>query len=260
MPRGAMQGMQLDTHAGLATTVNRTEASRRKKSNEAAHLCISQTTYRTIALALLVAVMGLTAAVVWLATSGILVVPPGVLKVDVHGQEELLSSMPTKPLNVEQSVTHDLILAWIESVREIPDDQRLFGRNWDKVQLYTTTVGLRRLEAYRRDQWARLLKGLRVNVVVGRVQPIQGESNAWTGAWCEETHAPTGQLLRDDSGLWTATLRIADWQSKVAKEALDLLRHKKIFRNLYGVFIHGIAWEERPLPGDWPQCKAPTAS
>jgi hypothetical protein len=58
----------------------------------------------------------------------------------------------------------------------------------------------------------------------------------------------SGQLLVDESGLWTAYLTIADFQSKTARAEMELRRKKRSYRNVYGVFVDEIHWQARPLP------------
>jgi type IV secretory pathway TrbF-like protein len=188
-----------------------------------------------------------TAAALWLATSGVRVIPY-VVRVDQLGQEQALTALPSSPLKPEQSVIHGVLTTWIEQVRSISNDIIVFTRNWDRVKDYTTTAGLRQLQDFRKEQAIRQQMGRRVQITVGQVLPIGGASNSYTGEWREEVYDQTGQLLLEESGLWKATLRVANWQSKTAQQELDLRRKQRNFRNVMGIFVDEVAWTMRPLP------------
>jgi type IV secretory pathway TrbF-like protein len=139
-------------------------------------------------------------------------------------------------------------MEWVEHLRSISNDPIVFVKNWDKVADYTTTAGLRQLAAFRKEQRTRQQQGRRVQVTVGGVLPVGGDSQSYTVDWKEEVYDQSGQLLTDESGLWTATVRVASWQSQTAQQEVDLRRKAKNFRNILGVFVDEVSWTMRPLP------------
>jgi type IV secretory pathway TrbF-like protein len=223
------------------------EEARHARSNTVAQAYIAAMRWQAVALGLLGTTLLSTGVVAWLATSGVRVVPY-VIRVDHLGHEQALERLPQMPLKPEQSVIHGVVLAWIEHVRSISNDPIVFVTNWDKVADYTTTAGLRQLTAFRQEQRARQHMGRRVQVTVGGVRPVGGDSQSSTVEWREEVYDPSGQLLTDESGLWTATVRIANWQSQTAQQEVDLRRKAKNFRNVLGVFVDEVSWTMRPLP------------
>jgi len=248
---GGLNGTYLDAHKGIIADLNRTEQARQQRSNELARAWRNERRAWTVVLVEAGVIVCLAGIIGWLATSGILVVGY-MTRVDAHGQEQPLESVPTKPMKVEHSVTHGVLWAWVENVRWITEDTVLFGLMWNRVQDFTTTAGMRQLDNFKRDQKQRQAKGRRVLVRVGSVLPIGTEANSWVVEWCEEARDLHGAFLREESGLYKATLRVADWQSKTAKDEMDLRRRQKNWRNTYGVFVDGINW---PSPRPFPQEK-----
>ena len=53
--------------------------------------------------------------------------------------------------------------------------------------------------------------------------------------------------MPEESGRWTATLVIADFQSQVAQQERDLRRKQRNYRNLLGIVVDDISWQRRPL-------------
>ena len=244
---GGFNGIHLAAHTGRQEAVNRIEDARRTRSNTLARAYQATARWQAVALGLLGTTVLSTAAVAWLATSGVRVVPY-VVRVDQLGQEQPLTSVPSTPVKPEQSVIHGVIMAWIEHVRSISNDVIVFAQNWDKVADYTTTAGLRQLAAFRNEQAIRQQMGRRVQVTVGAVLPVGGLSHSYTVEWREDVYDQGGQLLVDESGRWKATMRIADFQSQTAQQEVDLRRKTRNFRNILGVFIDEVSWTMRPLP------------
>jgi type IV secretory pathway TrbF-like protein len=246
-PPGGLNGLHITAHTGRQDRINRIEEARRARSNTLAQAFKDKARWQGMALGLLSTTILSTGAAVWLAVSGVRV-EPYVVRVDRLGQEQVLSAIQTTPLKPEQSVIHGVVLAWVENVRSISNDVIVFAQNGDRVADYTTTAGLRQLTAFRREQAIRQQMGRRVQVSVSNFLPIGGQSNSYTVEWREEVYDQSGQLLVDESGLWKATVRIADFQSKTAQEEVDLRRKKQNFRNILGVFIDEVSWTMRPLP------------
>ena len=243
----SVNGIHTAAHTGRQEAVNRLEEARHARSNTLAHAYTTAARWQAVALGLLGTTLLSTAAVAWLATSGVRVVPY-VIRVDQLGHEQALTSLPQTPLKPEQSVIHGVLVEWIEHVRSISNDPIVFVTNWDRVADYTTTAGLRQLAAFRQEQRTRQQTGRRVQVTVGSVLPVGGDSQSYTVAWREDVYDQSGQLLTDESGLWTATVRIASWQSQTAQQEVDLRRKAKNFRNVLGVFVDEVSWTMRPLP------------
>ena len=173
-----------------------------------------------------------------------------VLKVrEGAGYAEPMEDAARLPLKPEQHVIRGVLQQWMESVRWISNDRRVFTREWEKVEEFTTLAGLRQLQAFRAEQDQRQREGLRVQVTVGEFRPIARQSNSYLLKWKEEAFDRLANPVLPQSGLWEATLRVADFQSKTARDEMDLRRKKRTFRNVYGVFVEEIAWTWRPLSG-----------
>jgi type IV secretory pathway TrbF-like protein len=242
-----MQGINLAAHTGIVGTLNRLEEARREKANMLARAYRSAARWQAMALGELAVVLVLTGVCGWLATSGVRVIPY-VVRVDNFGREQVLEPWPTHPVRPPQTAVYDTIKNWIEDVRNISNDPVVFKQNWDRVALYTTQAGWQQLTPFHKEQIARQLLGRRALVTVGQVLPIGKQSWSYTVEWREEVYDQSGQLLPEESGLWKATVRVADWQSKAAQEAFNLLRAKRTYRNIQGIVVDEISWSMRPVP------------
>jgi type IV secretory pathway TrbF-like protein len=234
-------------HRGRGELLRGIETARQDASNGRATDRQQAARWGTHGLTMLLVIVGLIGVIVWMVTAGVRdhVV---VLKVDSLGNEIVVPSVPAQPLRPEESVIHGVLQGWVENVRWVSNDRRLFTLMWDKVGDFTTQAGLRQLQDFREEQDRRQQAGRRVQVTVNPPQPVQRSAHSWTITWREEAVDVQGQLLREESGIWTATLEIADFQGQVARQEMSLRRQKKNFRNLYGVFVDGITWRSRPLP------------
>jgi type IV secretory pathway TrbF-like protein len=185
------------------------------------------------------------AANLWQGRTGVQIEPYVVL-VDHVGNHIPVLKLADLPVTPEQSIIVGTLMHWVEYVRTISSDRVVLGRNWEKVEDYTSTAGLHQLEGFRREQKLRQQLGRRVEISPPRVLPIR-KSRSYTAEWEEKTYDQEGRLLPDESGRWTATLTIADFQSQVAQHERDLRRKQRQYRNLLGIVVDDVSWSVRPL-------------
>lgn len=171
-----------------------------------------------------------------------------VVYVDYNLNEKMLDPAPSEPTNPGENAIRAVLTQWVENVRWVTPDKRIFAYNWSKVESFSTQATIRQLDEFRQAQQARIDAGRRVQVQVTQLRRVPKEAQSYTVSWREEAYDTQGTLLRDESGIWTATLTLADFTSKVAKQELSLRRAQKEFRNLFGLFIDGIRWDRQPLP------------
>ena len=181
----------------------------------------------------------------WQGRTGVEQVPYVVL-VDHLGNQAPLLKLADQPVTPEQSIIVGTLMTWLEHVRMISSDSVVLGKNWERVEDYTSQAFLKQLEGFRREQKQRQQLGRRVEITPPRLLPIQ-KARSYTAQWEEKTYDHNGQLLPEESGRWTATLVIADFQSQVAQQERDLRRKQRNYRNLLGIVVDDVSWQRRPL-------------
>jgi type IV secretory pathway TrbF-like protein len=188
---------------------------------------------------------GTGAALIWQGRTGEREVPYVVL-LDHLGNHAPLLTLTELPVTPEQSIIVGTLMMWLEHVRMISSDRVVLGRNWARVEDFTSTAALQQLEGFRREQKQRQQLGRRVEISAPRLLPIP-KSRSYAAEWDEHTYDHQGQVLPEESGRWKATLTIADFQSQVAQQERDLRRKHRNYRNLLGIVVDDISWQRRPL-------------
>lgn len=242
-----MHGMVTTAHQGPQAAISRAEQGQRALSNTVAQLLRDKARWQGISLCLGATTVLCAGGLTWLALAGVRV-EPYVVRVDQLGQEQVLRPASARPEPPTPTLIHGVVVQWVEHVRAISSDVVVFGANWDKVADYSTTACLRQLQAFRHEQARRQQHGRRVQVQVGTFLPVGGHSHSYTIEWREDAYDPSGQWLVEESGLWKATIRIADFASTTAQAEVDLRRKRRNFRNILGVFVDEVSWTVRPVP------------
>ena len=185
--------------AGRVSTINALEETRRQAARQRAQSDKREARQHTQILSLLVGLLVTLGVYVWMVTSGVRE-HVQVLRVDAHGIEQPLEAAPAKPLKPEQSIIVGVLRTWVEHVRWISDDRRIFHLFWERVEDFTTQAGLRRLQDFRVEQTARQQRGRRVQVTVGKPMPLGRQSLSYTLSWCEAAYDLSGHLIVPESG------------------------------------------------------------
>ena len=120
------------------------------------------------------------AANLWQGRTGVEQVPYVVL-VDHLGNHAPLLTLADQPVTPEQSIIVGTLMTWLEHVRMISSDRVVLGKNWDRVEDYTSQAALQQLEGFRREQKQRQQLGRRVEITPPRLLPIQ-KARAYTAA------------------------------------------------------------------------------
>jgi type IV secretory pathway TrbF-like protein len=246
-PTNNLNGIALAPYAGPTTRVQQMEAARQKRADGVHQAYTHLASWRGMALCELALIAGLVGVIAWMFTVGAHV-ELKVIRVDQFGQEQPLESAPRHPMKPAENVAHDMLQNYLEHLRPISESVVVFVKNWDWVKDYTTSAGMRQLHDFRAEQDKRQRLGRRVQVTVGAILPVDGATNTYTAEWREEAYDRNGQMLGIESGLYKATLRIADFQSTTAQVEMDLRRKQRNFRNLMGVYVDELRWNMRPLP------------
>jgi type IV secretory pathway TrbF-like protein len=234
-------------HQGRVSTVNELEQERCHLGNIRGRERQGNARQEAVSLGLIVLCILLGGVVVWDRTSGVRD-NVFVQQVDEFGQEQPLAPAAKQPVSVGQHIIHGVVQTWIERVRWVTPDSRLFTKMWDEVEAYTTQGGLRQLDAFRKEQELRQQAGRLVQITVGSFARVDRQANSYTIDWREEAYDTNRQLLADESGLYLGYVTIADFQSKLARDEMDLRRKHRNWRNVFGVFVDGVSWVRRPLP------------
>ena len=103
------------------------------------------------------------AANLWQGRTGVEQVPYVVL-VDHLGNHAPLLTLADQPVTPEQSIIIGTLMTWLEHVRMISSDSVVLGKNWDRVEDYTSQAALKQLEGFRREQKQRQQLGRRVEI------------------------------------------------------------------------------------------------
>jgi type IV secretory pathway TrbF-like protein len=188
---------------------------------------------------------GAGAALIWQGRTGEREVPYVIL-MDHLGNQDPLLKVADLPITPEQSIIVGTLMTWLEHVRQISSDSVVLGKNWAWVEDYTSPAALHQLEGFRREQKQRQQLGRRVEISPPRLMPIL-KARSYTAQWEEKTYDQDGRVLPEESGRWTATLVIGDFQSQVAQQERDLRRKQRHYRNLLGIMVDDISWQRRPL-------------
>jgi len=243
-------GTSVTGMAGRVDALNREDEARTKAANTWAQAKSTANTFRVVTLVLALAFLPQSCIVMWALSSGVRdhVV---ILKVDSLGNEVILDPAPKEPLTPDANVIHGILQQWIENVRWITNDKRMFTFNWDKIETFSTQAAMRQLDLFRKEQQARQEGGRRVQVTVTQVLK-QPNTRTYLVNWREEAYDLMGTLIVEESCLCSAALEVADFQGTLAKQELDLRRTRKDFRNRFGVFVNGVKWTASPLPPPTP--------
>ena len=98
------------------------------------------------------------AANLWQGRTGVEQVPYVVL-VDHLGNHAPLLKLAEQPVTPEQSIIIGTLMTWLEHVRMISSDSVVLGKNWERVEDYTSQAALKQLEGFRREQKAAAAAG-----------------------------------------------------------------------------------------------------
>jgi len=198
------------------------------------------------AVIVLSSVLGLSAVGnLWQGSQGIREVPY-VLLIDHLGQERPLMRVEELPVTPEQSQVIGVLMSWIELVRSVPGEAVQLGKNWEKVEAYSSNAALGQLRDYRAEQKQRQHLGRRVEITTPSILPIKN-SRSYAVEWDEKTYNQEGREVKEESGRWKATLTVADFHSQAAKHERELRAKKRQYRNILGIVVDGVSWQVRPL-------------
>ena len=241
----ALNGIQTKAYVGRQRPTQELEAVVQAKTHLLTHMYQRDNRLISALLVMTLLLGGTGAALIWQGRTGEKEVPYVIL-MDHLGNQMPLLKLSELPVTPEQSIIVGTLMTWLEHVRQISSDSVVLGKNWERVEDYTSQALLKQLEAFRREQKQRQQLGRRVEITPPRVMPIQ-KSRSYTATWEEKTYDQNGQLMPEESGRWTATLVIADFQSQVAQQERDLRRKQRNYRNLLGIVVDDISWQRRPL-------------
>ena len=96
---------------------------------------------------------------------------PMCVLVDHLGNHAPLLKLADLPVTPEQSIIVGTLMTWLEHVRMISSDSVVLGKNWERVEDYTSQAALQQLEGFRREQKQRQQLGRRVEISPPRVMP-----------------------------------------------------------------------------------------
>ena len=234
-------GTNINLTKGMVGELNELEAMRLAMTNEImrAHKATAVFRMAFLIAACLALVFGLTSW--YMATLGVQH-HYAVVYVDQFAEEHFLPTAPTKPMDPGKVAIYGVIQRWVQTIRQITNDPVRFTQDWDDIEAFTTQVGLRSLANYRIEQEERQRGGRRVQVHVGRIWQKETKSRTYFINWDEDAVDVYGNPIGEETARWEGSVVVADFQSQVAQNELDLRRRKKNFRNLYGVFIDEIKW------------------
>jgi type IV secretory pathway TrbF-like protein len=171
---------------------------------------------------------------------------PYVVLLDHLGNQQPLLRLDQLPVTPEQSQIVGVLMTWTELVRRISSDPQAFAKNWELADDYTSNTAMEQMKEFRKEQQQRQQQGTRVQISVPTVLPI-GTSRSYIVEWEETAVDPNGRVMAHESGMWKATLTVADFQSKAATEERTLKRQRRNYRNIRGILIDDISWSGRPL-------------
>lgn len=245
---GGMPGIQIAAHPDPTEAVRRAEAGQQARTDQFARLLASKRRWQKMATGLLV-IAGLTTGwAIWTSTGG-RQVEVFVERIDAFGLQQSLDRAPAHPQKPASTVVKGVIRRWIEHARDISSDPRVFGKAWDEIADYSTQTLMKQLQDFREYQAERQRRGARVQTEIGPIMPVGGSGKSFTVEWREEAYMQSGVLVQEESGIWRATITLADFAGKAAQQEMDLRRRARNFRNIDGVFLHDVNWSQvRPLP------------
>lgn len=240
-------GTNIEWTVGPEAALDRIEQARQQEVRDDARAQRRRDRHQALMLGLVGALFLMTGTVVYLATAG-MQYQVHLVRVDHLGREQGVEQAPRQPIKPERTVVLGIIQDWIEKVRWITEDRRLFDLMWERVEDFATASTMRQLQEFRQEQRARQLAGRRVQIKFdGMPAPVAQKSQSYTLNWKEEAFDIYGNKLVEECGYWSAILTIADFQSKAAQQELDLRRRRQNWRNVYGVFVDGVTWSSKPL-------------
>jgi type IV secretory pathway TrbF-like protein len=167
--------------------------------------------------------------------------------IDYRGNAKPAIKLADLSVTPEQANIMGVLQRWMTLQRRLPDDPIVLGQNWEEVDAFSTNAAIKQLELFRREQKTRQEMHRRVEVARVSILPVGSKSRSYLVSWDEFTRDQNGELVREESGYWEATVTVADFQTKAVQQQRELRLKKRDYRNILGIFVDDIAWKGRPM-------------
>ena len=152
--------------------------------------------------------------------------------------------LPDETITVPQGMIIMSLIRWTECTRTIPGDTKVMGDCWDMVKDFTTNAAWAQLEPFYEQQLERKRQQRRVQITLPKVVILE-KSRSYRVEWEETAVEPSGTKVAQESARWEAILVIADFSDKANRERANLRSDSKNYRNLLGIAVDDIQWNER---------------
>lgn len=218
------------------------EEGQRWAANTYGILLRDKARWQRVSMGLLVLTLAFGSVMAWMAGWGTRV-QAYVVHLDAQGVEHVIRPVPALPIKPEQNIVRTVLIQWIEKARALSSDRLILAQNMEWLKDHTTTAMYQQLNEMRQEQDERQrVAHTRVQVLVKSVLPVGGASQSWAIEWEERAYTPEGRVLARETLAWKATLRVADFQDKAAKQQMRIMRDTNNYRNILGIFVSDVAF------------------
>jgi type IV secretory pathway TrbF-like protein len=172
--------------------------------------------------------------------SGQIIVLPYVVRITDGQSVSAVGIVPTTfDMAKDPGVVDHLLRLWISWVRGITTDPVAWQKQWEQAEAFMTPKAKGMLREFKQQQKARGDLGKAVTVEILHTQPLAGTNGrTWEIDFRETTYSTQGYVLKEESGLWHATVKAAQLPTKALKTPAD-------FANPLRVFAEELSWGQR---------------
>jgi type IV secretory pathway TrbF-like protein len=163
--------------------------------------------------------------------SGQIVVLPYVVAVRPGEMIATVGTVPsTFDLVKQPDVVSYVLREWLVTVRSLPTDPVAWQRQWEHASAFMGQKATAMLSPFKLEQKKRLEMSKAVTVEMLNTQPLAGtQGRTWEIDWRETTYSPQGYVVREESGLWHGTVKVAQMPPKPIKTTADHINPLRIF-------------------------------
>jgi type IV secretory pathway TrbF-like protein len=127
-------------------------------------------------------------------------------------------------------VVHYVLRQWVVWVRGIVTDPVAWQTQWEQASAFMTPRARTMLQDFKRLQKTRLDLGKAVQVEVLNTQALAGtQGRVWEIDWRESAVGQNGYPIKDESGVWHATVKVAQMPAQALRSAADFINPLRVY-------------------------------
>ena len=127
-------------------------------------------------------------------------------------------------------VVFDVLSHWLPNVRQITTDPVAWDQLFTRGEAYMTSRAVIAMRTFKGEQREKLQRGWVVSVSVIAFAPIAGTMNrTWELDWREQTVSEQGYSIAEESGVWHATVKVAQLPPVKLKTPASYINAQRVY-------------------------------